>query len=115
MNTAEKEYGVHMDVEVNKICVNKSDVFTTAVTSALSSIKQVYIVLQPKQGPAQCLVCSSTTDTKHSVAIFSTDSSIPNCLSSVLDLLVVTGDGLSQYICRLGGHKLMHKLTAHPI
>ena len=96
MNTAEKKYGVHMDAEVNKICVNKSDVFTAAVTSALSSIKRAYIVPRPKQGPAQRLACSSTTDTKHSVAIFSTDSSIPNCLSSVLDLPVVTGDGLSQ-------------------
>ena len=45
-------------------------------------------------------VCSSTMDAKHSVAIFpSIPAFLPNRLSSIIDLPVVAGDGLSQYIC----------------
>ena len=101
MITAKKEYGVHTDTDVvNKICVNKFDKFTAAVTYALSSVKQAHIVLRHKQGVAQRMICSSTMDAKHSFAIlFSTDSSFPNRLSSTIDLLVVASEGLSQYIC----------------
>ena len=85
----EKEYDVHRRV-------NKFDEFI----SALSSVKQPHIGLRYKQGSAQRMVCSSTMDAKHSVAIFSTDSSFPNRFSSIIGLPVVAGDGLSQYFCR---------------
>ena len=71
------------------------------------------------------MVCSSTMDAKHSVAIF---SSFPNRISSIIDLPVVAGVGISQYICRpcnkkflaggllprkAGDLNLAHKLTGY--
>ena len=54
-----------------------------------------------------CRLCSSTVNAKHSVALFSSDSSFPNQLSSIIDLPVVASDGLSHYICRPCNRKFL--------